>query len=232
MNMHELRTVAVFTVLLLAIPLSATHAAGGSSAGSRASASEPSRPAKSKIQLGAERYNKGLGYRDKGNALGEQATAAENEKKAARLSKKAVAQYKKATKQYKAAIKYRPTMYEAHSALGYALRKTGKYEASLLAYNNALDINPEYGEAVEYRGEAYLSLNRLDDAKSAYIALFQTDRALAEQLMQAMRAWVKSRRDDPRDLDEVTISDFATWVESRVEISTYLPANHTTGLTW
>ena len=54
--------------------------------------------------------------------------------------------------------------------------------------DRALELAPDYGEAIEYRAEAYLGLDRIDDAKKAYMQLFNLDRALADELMEAMRA--------------------------------------------
>ena len=57
-------------------------------------------------------------------------------------------------------------------------------------YDKALQIAPGFPDAMEYRGEAYLALNRIDDAKQAYLELFAADRKQADKLMAAMKAWV------------------------------------------
>ena len=46
----------------------------------------------------------------------------------------------------------------------------------------------------EYRAEADLGLNRLDEVKQAYRHLFVHDRAASNMLMKAMRAWGEARR--------------------------------------
>ncbi len=51
-------------------------------------------------------------------------------------------------------------------------------------------------EAIEHRGEAYLGIDRLDDAKAAYMDLFFHARPLADQLMVPMQAWLQSHRVD------------------------------------
>ncbi len=78
---------------------------------------------------------------------------------------------------------------------------------------------PFYGEAIEYRAEAYLGLGRLDEVKEAYMQLFAKDRALADQLMEAMQGWVEERRAEPGDLSSETIESFATWLAERGEIA-------------
>ena len=73
----------------------------------------------------------------------------------------------------RAAIANNPQLHEAYSSLGYALRKTGRFDESIEAYNRALQLNPSYSEAIEYRAEAYLALGRLDEVKAAYMELFR-----------------------------------------------------------
>ena len=49
--------------------------------------------------------------------------------------------------------------------LGYAWRRLGNYEKSLAAYDEALKLNPSNRGALEYLGEAYLQMGRIDDAR-------------------------------------------------------------------
>ena len=63
-------------------------------------------------------------------------------------------------------------MYQAWNYVGYTNRKLGNYDDALAAYDRALSSSsPDYAEAIEYRGHAYLGLNRLSEAKEAYLAL-------------------------------------------------------------
>ncbi len=64
-------------------------------------------------------------------------------------------------------------------------------------YNHALALKPDLKEAIEHRGEAYLAIDRLDDAKIAYMDLFNHAPPLADQLMLAMQKWL-SRSPDRR----------------------------------
>ena len=157
----------------------------------------------------------------------------QSEKKLAKLEKKIAKEYTKAIKNYEKAIGYSPDFYEIHGSLGYALRKVGRFDESLAAYNESLRLNPSYGNAIEYRGEAYLGLNRIDDAKQAYMTLYQGDLALADQLLAAMVNWVASRREDAAGLDAATVEQFASWVDDRSELASYLrPADSTTSGHW
>ena len=136
-----------------------------------------------------------------------------------RLASKIDKQYEKAARAFRSATEENPKMYQAFSSLGYALRKTGDYDGSLAAYNEALDINPGYVEAIEYRAEAYLGLDRLNEAKDAYLQLFREDRERADELMTAMQSWVEERQDNPGSLDASTVEEFTSWVEERAEVS-------------
>ena len=49
--------------------------------------------------------------------------------------------------------------------LGYAYRKTGKFDASFNHYSEALKLNPKHKHAHEYIGEAYLLTDNLPKAE-------------------------------------------------------------------
>ena len=178
-------------------------------------------------------YQRGLKHRDKAARYEQKAIDENNDRKFAKLQKKIAKEYKKAIDDMEKAISYNPQFYQAHSSVGYALRKINRYDESLAAYNESLRINPSYHEAVEYRGEAYLGLNRLDDAKSAYMALFQSNRPLADQLMAAMISWVAARRDDAGALDAASVEQFAMWVDQRNRLASYIhPMDGDAGIRW
>lgn len=64
-----------------------------------------------------------------------------------------------------AVVETRPWHDDAHTRLGFAWRKLGDYDRSLAAYDRALELNPHHRGALEYLGEAYLELDRPDDAR-------------------------------------------------------------------
>src|SRR5258708_39633767 len=102
-------------------------------------------------------------------------------------------------------------MYQAWNYIGFANRHLGSYDAALSAYAKALELNPAYPEAIEYRGEAYLGLNKLDDAKEAYMTLFRQSRSLAGELMTAMRRWADARRIRAQALAPGAAQAFTRW---------------------
>lgn len=57
--------------------------------------------------------------------------------------------------------------------LGYTYRKLEQYPESEAAYGRALTLNPDHLGALEYQGELFITLGRLDEAK-ANLARLQT----------------------------------------------------------
>ena len=165
------------------------------------------------------KYNHGLKTQQKADETLKEAQSATDEKKRAKAEESAKKEYEKAKEEYEAAVKLDPRHYQAEGALGYVLRRLGNYDDSLAAYARALKINPGFTPAIEYRGEAYLGLNRVDDAKADYMTLFASDRPHAEQLAAAMKSWVEARRKDPKGVDPATVEDFSKWLDSRQEIA-------------
>ncbi len=159
-------------------------------------------------------YNVGLEYRNKAWKLEEQAATADGER-AAKRAAKAQESYKKAIEQFRVAVELMPDFYQALGSLGYALLKTGQCGEALEAYDRALAIGPVYPAAIEERGEAYLGLDRTEEAKGAYEQLFRIDRKRAAELMSAMRRWLDKRRGDAGGLSEEAINSFAVWIEER-----------------
>lgn len=204
------RILTVLVAALLVLPLAALAAGGSSTSTSSATASVPTDPK----MMAKDSYNRALKYRDKAWEYEAKATGASGTQ-AEKYRKKAAKEYQKALTALKSAVGNDSSLYQAHSSLGYVLRKTGDYDASLGAYNRALEINPRYAEAIEYRAEAYLGLNRLAEAKDAYMELFRTDRKRADELMEAMESWVQSRQADAAGLDSSVIAEFSGWVVER-----------------
>ena len=139
--------------------------------------------------------------------------------KAKAAQAKMLAGYREARERFEAATKADPSVKEAWNLVGYTSRRLGDYEASLAAYEKALALNPTYSEAIEYRGEAYLALNRVDDAKTAYLTLFAGSRAHAATLLTAMRAWVVERRVRPAGVAKADVDALAQWIEERAGVA-------------
>jgi len=164
----------------------------------------------------AESYNSALAHRDKGKKV-EQEIADSKAGDAAKLQKKANDEFGKALKDFTQAAKLNPNLYQAFNGMGYSYRKLGDYATALQYYDKALDMAPGCPEATEYRGEAYLGLNRVDDAKKAYLELMAVDREQAALLLTAMKSWVEKRHADAAGVDPATVAGFEKWIAERSE---------------
>jgi tetratricopeptide (TPR) repeat protein len=195
------------------------HAAGsgGMSGGSM---SAPSTRPMTPAEQAKAAYNAGVRYlkhADKYDADSADPTKAE--KKREKAQKKAYKQYTTARKYFVTAATKEPTMHEAWNYVGYTSRKLGETDIALKAYNQALRLKPGYNEAIEYRGVAYLHLNRLDDAKADYMTLFRDDRKLADQLLVEMQQWVEAQRQASAGTPNPDVDGFAEWVGERASIA-------------
>ena len=94
--------------------------------------------------------------------------------------------YERAKTAFTEAVRAEPSMYEAHTYLGYVLRKLGRFDESLEAYERALKHKPDYVFAIEYQGEAFLGLGDVERARFNYLRLYALDRQLAAKLLNAI----------------------------------------------
>lgn len=194
--------IVISAMLLWMVAAGSALAAGGGGGGPSTGSIGSAPAARSPDEIAMAAYKSGVKQIEKANT-------AKNPAKA----------YAKARGYFAKATAKRPGMYEAWNYLGFSERKLGNYPAALTAYDRALELNPRYGEAIEYRGEAYLGLNHIDDAKSAYMLLFGAARPLADQLMAAMQVWVAARRADPAGLSAGDLDGFAQWVDERAQLA-------------
>jgi len=173
----------------------------------------------SPADIARHEYNDGVKAVQQAKKYEESAAAQAKPEKQDKLQQKARKQFEKARGMFANAVRGQPQMYEAWNYIGFTSRKLGEYDTSLQAYDEALRLNPSYAEAIEYRGHAYLGLNRLEDAKGAYMSLFRDARPLADQLMVAMKQWVAERRTDASGVAAADVDSFASWVEERGTIA-------------
>jgi tetratricopeptide (TPR) repeat protein len=156
-----------------------------------------------------ERYNAGLAARDRAWKLEAKAVDAASEADREKLRSKARKHYEDALGDFQAAVAKNPRFHQAFGSLGYSLRKTGQYDAALTAYDRALEIEPSYSEAIEYRAEAHVEMGRTEEAKEAYVVLFGQDRTRANMLLAMMKNWVTAHPDPA----------LAAWIADREEIA-------------
>jgi len=189
--------------------LAAAQPASG--AGTPGDGAEQAPDGKTSDEAALAYYREGLAHKDTALALEATAAAATDEAERARLLDEARSEFKAAIRLQGRALKLDLDYVEAANELGYALRKSGDFRKALGAYNFALQIRPDFYPAVEYRGEAYLSLGMLEEARQAYVVLFRNDLGLAARLLDAMAT------------AETGNADFEAWVLERQRLAAVTP---------
>jgi len=179
----------------------------------------PAAAAKTPEQEADALYADGVSYREKADKLEKEAAAEPDAKKRAKLESKATDKHKDSIEKFQKATSKNPAHYSAWGSLGYAYRKTGNYPASLEAYQKALDLQPTYTPAIEYRAEAYLAMGRLDEVKSAYMSLFTMDRPRANELAAAIDSWLEKKKADPSGVEPARLEEFSQWAAQRKQIA-------------
>src|SRR5258706_4680336 len=164
-------------------------------------------------------YNDGISYRDKAAKLEKEAETETDAGKRQKLEAKAKDKHEDSIKKFAKATEKNPALFQAWGSLGYAYRKVGNYNASLAAYGKALEIQPNYTPAIEYRAEAYLGLNQLDSVKSVYMQLFTMDRPRADELAAAIDKWLEKKKTDPAGLDAAQLQEFSAWAAQRKQLA-------------
>lgn len=121
--------------------------------------------------------------------------------------------YEDALSRFQQALSADQRMYEAHTYVGYVQRKLGKHAEALIAYEAALVLKPNYVRAIEYQGEAYLGLDRFEQAKRNYLRLYALDQDQADLLLRAMHRWLILKRE--RDATSADTKDAEAWLKDR-----------------
>ena len=225
LNIPAILTAAAMAAL--AAPVDAQIVPGGqgglgrSSGISRPGEGIPSSPAASdKPDAAATKaYTAGLKSLAKAHDYESAAAAARNpDKKAAALEKMEDAYYR-ALDQFTEALSNKGDLYDAWNKVGYIHLRLGAYAESVDDYNHTLALQPDLPEAILHRAEAYIGVDRLDEAKAAYMDLFNHVRPLADELMSAMRKWLGDHRADARGMRASTVDAFGQWLEEREGIA-------------
>jgi len=204
-------------VLVVVLGSGAAFAAGGGGAPSGGGSFNMPEREKTPEEQAKSAYKQGIRAVKAADKLAKSAEEATDDEKKTKAQDKANRQYENARGYFAAALQRKADMYEAWNYVGYTSRKLGDYDKALLSYDQALRLNPSYNEAIEYRGVAYLGLNRVDDAKNAYMQLFQSSRPLADQLMAEMQKWVAGSRAAGNAAPEVDA--LAQWIDERSNIA-------------
>lgn len=199
-----------------------TYASGGGGGGGGfstgdASVGQESRPTPE--QRAERAHDKGLKYRKYALGYEERAAAAKDDKERAKRLADAKDAWQDAIKQYERAIALDASRYQSLNELGYALRKTGDYKASIEAYNKALALKSDYAPAIEYRGEAFLAMESFKEVQDAYMRLVKLDHDQAALLFSAIKQWTAAHQDVTTDEAKA----FVKWAGERNDLAQLLP---------
>src|SRR5271170_5234665 len=197
------------------------HGAGGQPVIDTSSAQnteKPDKAAKKAFEAGVKTLKKAHEYED---AAAKQTNP---DKKAALVDKIGDA-YGKALDQFTEALSNKGDMVEAWNGAGYVHLRLGAFNESIDDYNHTLALKPDLLEAIEHRGEAYMGFDRLDEAKAAYMDLFNHARPLADQLMVSMQKWLESHRAAANGMRAADIEAFGKWLQERDGIAKQTASN-------
>ena len=161
--------------------------------------------------MSIDSFNSGLKHLNNGDKAGASLKPSDQ--------KKSLDEYGKALKDFQKSVKLDPKNFKSFNGLGYAYRKTGDYAKALENYDQALTLSPNFPDALEYRAEAYLNLNRLDDAKKSYLSLYAGSRTHADLLLKAMKTWADKRHADPAGVDPAALAAFEGWLNERAALA-------------
>ena len=140
------------------------------------------------------------------------------EKKADALDKMNDA-YGKALDQFTDALSNKGDMVEAWNYAAYVHLRLGAFNEAIDDYNHTLSLKPDLLEAVEGRAEAYVGTDRLEQAKAAYMDLFNHSPPLADKLMAVMGTWLQSHREAANGMRAADIDAFGKWLQEREGIA-------------
>jgi tetratricopeptide (TPR) repeat protein len=205
--------------IILALLLATTCTAFGAGSGDMATPSDANVKGKSPELLARQYFSAGVNAIEKGDGLLADEARQSDARKKQKAHAKADQAYATALRKFAQVISLESTNVDAWNYVGYAQRRLGHYEESLTAYARVLSMRPGYALAIEYRGHAFLGLDRLSEAKEAYLTLFPNNRKLAATLLEGMQQWVAEHRRNPVGVDAPMVETFAAWVSERTAIA-------------
>jgi len=173
-------------------------------------------PAAEKPDAAAKKaFNAGMKSLNKARELEEIAAKATNpDKRAAALDKLGDA-YNRALDQFTEALSNKGDMVDAWNYASYVHLRLGAYGEAIDDYNHTLALKPDLLEALEGRGEAYMGIDKLEEAKATYMNLVNHSPALAARLLQSMQKWEDSHRTAANGMRAADIDAFGKWLQER-----------------
>lgn len=121
--------------------------------------------------------------------------------------------YGKALDQFTEALSNKGDMVEAWNGAGYVHLRLGAFNEAIDDYNHTLALKQDLYEAIAHRAEAYVAVDRLEDAKAAYMGLVNHARPFADELMVSMQKWLESHRAAANGVRAADIDAFGKWLQ-------------------
>lgn len=213
--------VAAVGVALLPYPAGAMPGGGGGGGGGGGTrtANKPESP----MERATKSYEDGERARDRALAFEEQAR--KSDKKGfmgmgARPSEKAHKQWRRAADAFRTAAETSPRFSKAEVDVCVAHLRVGEFEEALAAAERALKNRYVIAAATACRGETLLEIGRLRDASRDWESLKKRDQALADTLMQSMKAWLdRNEREPAADVTSESLEEFRKWMSERGELA-------------
>jgi tetratricopeptide (TPR) repeat protein len=193
---------------------------GGMGGAPQGPSEESSAPAPEKPDKAAKKaYEAGLKSLKKARDYDEAAAKAPNEDKKSAAMEKANDAYGRALDQFTEALINKGDMVEAWNNAAFIHLRFGAYSEAIDDYNHTLKLQPQLNDAIEHRAEAYMGVDRLQDAQATYMELFNHDRALADQLLAVMQKWLQIHRSAASGMRASDIDAFDKWLQERSGIA-------------
>ena len=179
---------AVLVVLagsvLLSVSVSRSWSAG-SAPEPPTKAQEPAFPATQGKPAGEEKVTAARAQAEKLYAEGyTEVEKAKKELETAGKEKDAEKRFAKALKKFEGALERDPAYYQAWNMVGFCARHTGDLKRAFAAYEKCLTLQPDYDEAHEYLGEAYIQSGDLAKARVELAWLRANDSDEAHELAE------------------------------------------------
>ncbi|HVN39134.1 MAG TPA: tetratricopeptide repeat protein [Myxococcota bacterium] len=194
----------------------ASHAAGGGGGGGGVDLGGVGNSRDSDTKMVAKRFERAKDHFEQAKTLEAKLEATTSPDEQKDLEKKIHGEYDDARGDLEYVVKKQPNSYPAQSELGFALRKLGRFDDSLKAYDRALATKPGYAPAIEYRGEANLELGHLAEARAAWEKLSNLDSELADQLLTKMQRWVARQKTKPDgNIEPDALGEFEAWLAEK-----------------
>lgn len=168
----------------------------------------PAQQAQEYFHLGTEAVQKVAALEVKRAEMEPGENQAKIDKKISKAWDKAITNFNKATKSF-------PSMFQAHEQLCLAHYAIGEYDAALAACDQSLEMAPNLKTAILTRAETYLALNRPGDAQTEFGELSRRDEGLAGELLESMKIWLETRRQDPAGVDSEALDQLQAWIAER-----------------